>query len=65
MRNPEDRKSLLELLKAADVFIEEEGQPSLKRWGLSYQDLEKLNPRLVYCTITPFGTKGPLRNQPA
>ena len=60
-----DRDKLLELLKSADVCIEEEGQARLKRWGLDYQDLEKLNRRLICCTITPFGTKGPLRNQPA
>lgn len=60
-----DREQLLELLGTADVFIEEEGQSKLKRLGLNYQTLEKLNRKLVHCTIMPFGTKGPLRNQPA
>ncbi len=60
----QDRHKLIELLKTADVFIEEEPL-RLGRLRLSYQHLEKINPRLVHCTITPFGTRGPLRNQPA
>ena len=64
-RKSEDRQRLLELLKNADVFIEETGQRRMKRLGLSYQDLEKLNPGLIYCSISPHGTKGPLRDQPA
>ena len=59
----QDRQRLLELLKSADVFIEEEPL-QLGRLGLSHQHLERINPRLVHCTITPFGTRGPLRNQP-
>ena len=65
IQKSEDRQRLLKLLKDADVFIEEEGQRGLKRLGLSYQDLEMVNPGLVHCTISAHGTKGPLRNQPA
>ncbi len=61
----QDREHLLQLVKDADVLIEDEGQPRLRRLGLGYQDLEKVNPSLIYCTISPFGTKGPLRHQPA
>ena len=65
LRKQEERQRLLELVKDADVFIEEEGQGRLKRLGLSHENLAKINPGLIHCTITPFGTKGPLRNQPA
>ena len=65
VRKKAERQKLLELLKTADIFIEEEGQGALKRLGLSYEDVERANPGLVYCTITPHGTKGPLRSQPA
>ena len=65
IRKNQDRRKLVDLLKAADIFIEDAGQPTMKRLGLSYQDIEKVNPGLVYCTITAHGTKGPLRNQPA
>ena len=60
-----DKQRLLELLKSADVLIEESGQRRMKRLGLSYQDLESVNPGLIHCSISPHGTKGPLRDQPA
>ena len=65
IRKERDSQRLLDLLKEADVFIEESGQRRLKRLGLSYQDLERINPGLIHCTISPHGTKGPLRDQPA
>jgi len=65
IRKVQDRKRLIELLKGADIFIEEEGQARLRRLGLGQKELEKINPRLITCTITPFGEKGPWRNQPA
>ena len=65
IRKEQDRRQLLELLKDADVFIEETGQRRMKRLGLGYQDLEKVNPGLIHCSISSYGTKGPLRDQPA
>lgn len=61
----DDRQRLLEILKSADVFIEETGQRQMSKLGLGYRDIEKLNPGLIYCSISPHGTRGPLRNQPA
>ena len=37
----------------------------MKRLGLGYEDLERMNPGLIHCSISPYGTKGPLRDQPA
>ena len=65
IRKRRDRQSLQKLLEDADVFLEEDGQARMKRLGLSYQDLERMNPGLIHCTVSAFGTKGPLRNQPA
>ena len=65
VRKKAERQELLDLLKTADIFIEDLGQAKLKRLGLDYEDIRKANPGLVYCTVTPHGTKGPLRNQPA
>ena len=47
------------------MLIEETGQRRMKRLGLGYQDLEQVNPGLIHCSISPYGTKGPLRDQPA
>ena len=65
IRKEQDKRRLLELLKDADVLIEETGQRRMKRLGLGYQDLEKVNPGLIHCSISPYGTRGPLRDQPA
>jgi crotonobetainyl-CoA:carnitine CoA-transferase CaiB-like acyl-CoA transferase len=64
-RKEADRQYMLKILKDTDVFIEDEGQSRMKRLGLSYKDIEKINPGLIYCSISPYGTKGPLRNDPA
>lgn len=65
LKKPADRRKLTGLLKDADIFIEEHGQARLKRLGLDQAALEKLNPKLITCSISSFGTKGPLRDQPA
>jgi len=58
------RQELLELLKEADIFIEDWGPGKAEELGLGYETLEKLNPKLVYCAISPFGEKGPFRQRP-
>lgn len=50
---------ILELAKTSDVFIENFKVGGLKRYGLSYEDLIKVNPKIVYCSITGFGQHGP------
>src|SRR6516164_2072052 len=50
---------LRRLVERADVFIESEMPGTLARCGLGYDDLAKLNPRLIYVSITPFGQTGP------
>ncbi|WP_151638184.1 CaiB/BaiF CoA transferase family protein [Noviherbaspirillum aerium] len=48
-----------ELVRDADVLVENYKVGTLARYGLSYNDLRPLNPRLVYCSITGFGQDGP------
>ena len=50
---------LRRLVERADVLIESEMPGTLARGGLGYDDLAKLNPRLIYVSITPFGQTGP------
>lgn len=52
------------LATQADVLIENYKVGDLARRGLDYATLSKLNPRLVYCSITGFGQTGPLRERP-
>jgi crotonobetainyl-CoA:carnitine CoA-transferase CaiB-like acyl-CoA transferase len=54
----------LELLKRADVFVENFRPGTAERLGLGYDSLSALNPRLIYCSITAFGQSGPYAEKP-
>jgi crotonobetainyl-CoA:carnitine CoA-transferase CaiB-like acyl-CoA transferase len=55
----EGRDIILKLLANADVLIENFKVGGLAKHGLDYASVRKLNPRLVYCSITGFGQTGP------
>ena len=61
---PEGQKIVRELAKISDVLIENYKFGDLSRYGLGYEDLKPLNPRLVYCSVTGFGQTGPYRERP-
>ncbi len=51
-----------QLTRDADVIVEDFGPGAADRFGLGYTQLQGANQKLVYCSITPFGEDGPLRN---
>lgn len=55
----EGRVVVLDLVRDADVLIENFKLGGLAKYGLDYETLRGLNPRLVYCSITGFGQDGP------
>jgi formyl-CoA transferase len=64
LKTPEGLAVLMELVKDADVVVENM-RPGVKhRLGISYEDLSKINPRLVYGSISGFGQDGPYRDRP-
>ncbi|WP_353645412.1 CaiB/BaiF CoA-transferase family protein [Mesorhizobium sp. WSM2239] len=56
---PEGAETVRRLIATADVLIENFKLGGLKKYGLDYESLKKINPRLVYCSITGFGQDGP------
>ena len=54
-----DRDKLLDLIREADVLIENFKVGGLKKFGLDYDSVKEVNPRLVYCSVTGFGQDGP------
>jgi crotonobetainyl-CoA:carnitine CoA-transferase CaiB-like acyl-CoA transferase len=56
---PEGQDIVRQLVADADVFIENFKLGGLKKYGLDYDSLRAINPRLVYCSITGFGQNGP------
>ena len=56
---PDGAETLKKLIATADVLIENFKLGGLKKYGLDYDSLKAINPRLVYCSITGFGQTGP------
>ena len=52
-------ETIKKLAMKADVLIENFKKDGLKKYGLGYDDLAAINPRLIYCSITGFGQTGP------
>lgn len=61
---PEGQAIVRELAAKCDVLIENYKVGTLKRYGLAWDDLKTLNPRLVYCSVTGFGQDGPNAKRP-
>ncbi|HLI05850.1 MAG TPA: CoA transferase [Ktedonobacteraceae bacterium] len=56
---PEDKQQLFELIQKATVLVENFRPGTLARQGLGYEDLRRLNPGLIYCSISGYGQEGP------
>ena len=63
-RTPEGKALVLDLVRSADVVIENFKVGGLAKYGLDYESLSQVNPRLVYCSITGFGQDGPYAKLP-
>jgi crotonobetainyl-CoA:carnitine CoA-transferase CaiB-like acyl-CoA transferase len=59
LKNPDDKRRLADMVRKADVLVENMKPGALKRFGFSPQELAELNPRLVYCAVSGFGMDSP------
>jgi len=64
MSKPEGVELIRRLVRDADVLVENFRPGVMDRKGLGFTDLQRVNPRLVYCSITAFGPRGPLAQKP-
>ena len=64
LSRPGGQNLVRELAAKSDVLLENYKHGDLARYGLGYQDLAKINPRLIYCSVTGFGQTGPYRERP-
>lgn len=53
-----------ELIKTSDVFVENFKTGTLSKHGLGYEDVKKIKPDIIYCSITGFGQTGPYADRP-
>ncbi|CAL7939353.1 unnamed protein product [Xylocopa violacea] len=60
----EGKDIIYELAKKSDVLIENYVPGKLKKMGLGYEDISKVAPHLIYCSLTGYGYEGPYANRP-
>ena len=65
LSSPEGQEVFLELVKTADVVIENFRPGTLERWGIGPERLLEINPRLIVTRVTGFGQYGPRATEPA
>ena len=64
LNTPEGQEIFRKLVKDADVVIENLRTGTMARYGLAYEDLRKINPGVIYCSVTGFGQTGPKARDP-
>jgi len=65
LKQEADRDVLRKLVATADVFVENYRPGAFEALGLGYDELSKINPRLIYASFSAFGQTGPRREQTA
>ena len=64
LKAAEGKALLLEMVKTADVFLQNYRPGVAARLGVDYETLSKINPRLIYVSMSGYGEDGPYRNYP-
>lgn len=64
LKAPEGRDVLLELVKTADMFLQNYRPGVARRLGIDYESLSAINPRLIYVSMSGYGEDGPYVNHP-
>jgi crotonobetainyl-CoA:carnitine CoA-transferase CaiB-like acyl-CoA transferase len=62
-RNPRGRELFLGLAQRADVVLESFRPGAVTRWGIGYEAVRAINPRIVYCSLSGYGQSGPYRDR--
>ncbi|WWC69385.1 uncharacterized protein I206_103324 [Kwoniella pini CBS 10737] len=64
LKSEKGREVIQKLIKDADVLVENYVPGKLEQFGLSYEQVQNINPRLIYCSITGYGSTGPYAKFP-
>ena len=64
MKDPKGIELIIDLAKKCDVFVENYVPGKLSKMGLGYEHIKKVNPSIVYCSVTGFGSTGPYAKRP-
>lgn len=64
LKSKEGQDVLRKLITQSDVMIQNFKTGTMEKWELGYEEVKKINPRMVQCSITGFGTSGPYKDLP-
>lgn len=64
LKSEKGLRILKELVEVSDIVVENFRVGTLERWGLSYEELQRLRAGVIYCSITGYGYTGPYRDRP-
>lgn len=64
LKNAEAQAIVKELVKEVDIIIENFRPGMLEKWGLGYEDLKKINPRIIMVRVSGYGQDGPYKDRP-
>ena len=64
LRSEAGKKILTDLIKVSDVVVENFRPGVMKKMGFTYETLKAINPKVIFCSISGFGTKGPDASKP-
>ena len=64
LKNEADKAEVWELIKKADVIVQNFRPGVIERLGFGYEEVKKVNPRIVYASASGYGTTGPWRDRP-
>jgi crotonobetainyl-CoA:carnitine CoA-transferase CaiB-like acyl-CoA transferase len=64
LKNEEGRAIFLQLVKNADIVLENFITGTLDRLGIGYEELTKVNPKIILCSVTGYGQTGPFCKEP-
>lgn len=62
LKTEEGREIVKKLVKEYDIVMEQFRPGVMDRLGLGYEDLKKINPKIIYCSLTGYGQTGPMKN---
>ncbi|WP_025899996.1 CaiB/BaiF CoA transferase family protein [Sneathiella glossodoripedis] len=65
LKNKDGKAAFVEFLKTVDVFVHNMRPSAVNRLGLSYEEVKKINPGIIYCGAFGFSQDGPYANKPA
>lgn len=64
LKSKDARNIISRMIEKADVLVETNRPGAMERLGLDYESVKKINPKIIYCSISGFGQTGPYRERP-